>query len=112
VAKKIYSKNFNEEKKNFVKSYLKKNCLGRDNSIHYKQSKELFEIHSRQMALIITELRNEGFPVCSHNVDGIWWAKDKDELLVTLNFLNSRINVLNSNVNGLKKALENFDLAQ
>lgn len=108
MAKKIYDKKYTEEKKNFVKNYLQESCLGRNNSIHYKESKELFGLHSRQMALIITELRNEGNPICSHNVDGIWWAKDKDELLVTLNFLNSRINVLTSNVNGLNRAMKSF----
>lgn len=108
MAKKIYEKNYNEEKKNFVKNYLKENCLGRDNSMYYKESKGLFGLHSRQLAHIIAELRNEGYPVCSHNIDGIWWAKDKDELLVTLKFLNSRISNMTSVVNGLNKALENF----
>jgi hypothetical protein len=108
MAKKIYDKNYNEEKKSFVKRYMKENCIGRCNAIHYKESKELFGLHSRQLAHVITELRIEGHPVCSHNVDGIWWAKDKEELLTTLTFLNSRISVLTSNVNGLKKALESF----
>lgn len=110
--KRIYDKNYGKEKKLFVKNYMEKNCLGKSNAIHYKQSKELLDMHSRQMAHIITELRNEGYPICSHNVDGIWWAENTDELLVTLHFLNSRISVLTSSVNGLKKAICDFELQE
>lgn len=112
MAKKIYDKNYNEEKKSIVKDYLKEKCLGRSNSMHYKESKELFGLHSRQLALIITELRNEGLPICSHNIDGIWWAKDREELEITLRFLKSRIHNMTTVVNGLNKAVENFDLQE
>lgn len=106
----VYDRDYNEVKKNTVKEYLKGNSVGRNNAIRYRDSKPLFGMHDRQLALIIVDLRNEGYPICANNRDGIWWAKDKEELIETINVINSRIGVMSTCVDGLKRSLENFDL--
>lgn len=108
MGKKIYDKTYNEEKKEIVKAYLKENGIGRENAIRYKDSVPLFSMHDRQLAFIIADLRNEGFPICATNKDGIWWAKDREELTESINVINSRITYMKSCVDGLNKALNNF----
>lgn len=108
MAKRIYDKVYNEKKKEFVKEYLKENCLGRINSIRYKDSAPLLGMHDRQLAHIIVDLRNEGYPVCASNRDGIWWAQNKEELIESINIINSRMSVMQSCVDGLNESLKNF----
>lgn len=108
MAKRLYDKDYNDKKKELVKSHLNENCVGVENAIRYKDSKELFGLHSRQLAFIITDLRNEGYPVCASNADGIWWAKNREEILVSMKIINSRINAMTACVKGLNKSLNNF----
>lgn len=108
MPKRIYDKDYNEKKKDLVRSYLNEKCVGRSNAIRYKDSIPLFGLHDRQLAFIIVDLRNEGYPICASNRDGIWWAKNKEELVESINTISSRMSVMQSCVDGLRKSLEKF----
>lgn len=66
---------------------------------------ELFNLHSKQVRNIVSDLRQDGEPICSSNY-GYWYSKEPDDLDRTIKRLSEQVKNMSRAIEGLQKAKE------
>ena len=80
--------------------YLREKHTGAENFVPSRVIENVFGINGATLRQIINKLRCNGQPVCS-DVNGYFYAKNRDEINNTLSQLLSRILKINEAVQGL-----------
>lgn len=80
--------------------HLKDYYTTEDNAISAGGLGELYNLTKRQVRMVVTSLRKEGFPICSSNM-GYWYGKNKKDVEKTVNRLEAQITNMQKAVNGL-----------
>lgn len=84
--------------------YLK-DCHGAESvAIKNRELRSLFNLTDKQVRNIVSQLRQEGEPVCSSSY-GYWYSTDPADLERTLHRLEAQVENMNHSITGLKKAL-------
>ena len=65
----------------------------------------LFNLTDKQVRNVVSELRQEGEPVCSSSY-GYWYSRDPEDIEKTLHRLEAQVTNMNISIKGLVKALK------
>ena len=84
--------------------YLKDHHKSEADSIRNREIRILFGLTDKQVRNIVSQLRQEGEPVCSSSY-GYWYSTDPEDILKTLHRLEAQVVNMNISIKGLRKAL-------
>ena len=96
----------NEKKENpdYLRDYLKKYCLGKENAEFSHEIEKRFLISGRDLRRIISGLREKGEPICSDFHHGYYYAKNQDEINGTVRGLNEHVTGVSNTITDLRNA--------
>jgi hypothetical protein len=84
--------------------YLKDRHNTESNALKNRELRFLFNLTERQVRDVVSQLRQEGEPVCSSTY-GYWYSTDPDDIEKTLHRLEAQVENMNISITGLRKAL-------
>jgi hypothetical protein len=87
-----------------VLEYLKDCHNTESRAVKNRELRLLFNLTDRQVRGVVSQLRQEGEPVCSSSY-GYWYSTDPDDIERTLHRLEAQVENMNISITGLKKAL-------
>lgn len=73
-------------------------------AIKNRELRSLFNLTDKQVRNVVSQLRQEGAPVCSSSY-GYWYSTDPDDIEKTLHRLEAQVENMNISIKGLRKAL-------
>lgn len=73
-------------------------------AVKNRELRSLFNLTDRQVRRVVSQLRQEGEPICSSSY-GYWYSTDPDDIEKTLHRLEAQMENMNISITGLKKAL-------
>lgn len=88
-----------------IAEYLREYYTSENKAIKGRELCELFNLHSKQVRNIVSDLRQDGEPICSSNY-GYWYSKDPDDLDRTIKRLSEQVKNMSRAIAGLQKAKE------
>ena len=88
-------------------SHLKRNHTGAWRAAQSKELELRFQMSGRKIRDIVNALRCQGHPICSDD-GGYYYGANKNEVLVSIRQLNSRIEKIAEAKNGLVDALSHY----
>lgn len=88
------------DKKSAICMYLKNNHKGKANAIHSQELQRLFSIDGRNLRRKISNLRQDGIPICSDE-DGYYYADNQKEINKTVCRLNGMVTGVSNARTGL-----------
>ena len=94
-----------------LKSYLKNNCLGRENAKKGAELEAIFHISRKELHRQVNLLRKNECPVCS-GPDGYFYARNAGELFDTVLFLQEWMDGVEGSIRSLLGAMKGFTEAQ
>lgn len=94
-----------DELKDLLLDELESYAVGEKNAIKSKKLEVLFNVKGNIIRDLVNELRSEGVPICSGN-NGYWIAEGVEDLIKTVNQLESRVKKINSAIDGLRTRLK------
>jgi len=77
-------------RKDGICAYLKKHHTGAGRAVHSRELEQLFSIDGRSLRRCISELRQEGKPICSDST-GYYYAEKQDDINHTIARLNKLV---------------------
>lgn len=77
-------------KKDALRDYLKKHHTGASNAVHSATLEQLFSCTGRSLRRYVSELRQEGCPICSDET-GYYYADNQAEINDTITRLNELV---------------------
>lgn len=92
------------EAKDLLLAFLRDYCVGKHNAKKSREFQMLMGVKGADIRRMVNELRFAGHPICSGK-EGYWYAETEDEVLETLNNLQSRVYGINKAINGLERYL-------
>ncbi len=84
--------------------YLKDYHSTESLAVKNRELRLLFSLTDRQVRNVVSQLRQEGEPVCSSSY-GYWYSTDPVAIEKTLHRLEAQVENMNISITGLKKAL-------
>ena len=85
--------------------YLKDYHSTETKAVKSRELRSLFNLTDKQVRNVVSQLRQEGEPVCSSSY-GYWYSTDPDDLEKTLHRLEAQVGNMNISIKGLRKALQ------
>ena len=73
-------------------------------AIKSRDLRKLFNLTDKQVRNVVSQLRQDGKPVCSSSY-GYWYSTDPDDIEKTLHRLEAQVENMNNSITGLKKVL-------
>ena len=93
-----------KENPDFLRDYLKENCLGKENAEFSHDIEKRFLISGRDLRRLISALREKGEPICSDFHHGYYYAKNRDEINKTVKGLNEHVAGVSNTIMDLRNA--------
>ncbi len=84
--------------------YLKDNHNTESKAVKNRDLRSLFNLTDKQVRNVVSQLRQEGEPVCSSSY-GYWYSMDPDDIEKTLHRLEAQVENMNISITGLRKVL-------
>lgn len=84
--------------------YLKAYHITESNAVKSREIRSLFHLTDKQVRNVVSQLRQEGEPVCSSSY-GYWYSTDPADIRKTLHRLEAQVENMNISITGLTKAL-------
>ena len=84
--------------------YLKDNHKSESRAVKNRELRSLFNLTDKQVRNVVSQLRQEGKPVCSSSY-GYWYSTDPDDIEKTLHRLEAQVENMNISITGLRKVL-------
>lgn len=84
--------------------YLKDHHSTESTAVKNRDLRLLFNLTDRQVRNVVSQLRQEGEPVCSSSC-GYWYGTDPDDIARTIHRLEAQVENMNISITGLTKAL-------
>ena len=84
--------------------YLKEFHSTESKAVKNRELRPLFKLTDKQVRNVVSQLRQEGEPVCSSSC-GYWYSTDPDDIEKTLHRLEAQVENMNISIKGLEKAL-------
>lgn len=84
--------------------YLKDYHTTENGAVKSRDLRLLFNLTDRQVRNVVSQLRQEGEPVCSSSY-GYWYSTDPDDIEKTLHRMEAQMENMNISITGLRKAL-------
>ena len=75
-------------------------------AIKVKQCARLLDVNPRIIRLLVQELRDDGYPICSTPYDGYWMAQTTEEVDLTINILARQVKTLQDTMHALENSKE------
>ena len=97
--------------KTSILDYLTKNHIGAENAILAGRLCSMLGITGRLLRRAITELQEEGYPICS-DTNGYFYAVNVEEIDNTITHLTMRAKEMETARDGLLKAKANFMVSE
>lgn len=88
-----------------IAEYLKDYHNTERTAIKGRELCSLFNLHSKQVRNIVSDLRQDGTPICSSN-SGYWYSDDPEDLDRTITRLSEQVKNMSRSIDGLYKAKE------
>ena len=88
-------------------AYIKEYHTGKEKAVPSAYLQNRFCISSRTVRRLVNQLRSDSSPICSGD-NGYYYAADREELIVSIRQMTSRIKEISKARRGLIKALEHF----
>ncbi|GKH50337.1 hypothetical protein CE91St46_14480 [Eubacteriales bacterium] len=88
-----------------IVDYLREYHTSENKAIKGRELCELFNLHSKQVRNIVSDLRQDGEPICSSNY-GYWYSKELDDIDRTIKRLSEQVKNMSRAIEGLQKAKE------
>lgn len=63
----------------------------------------LFNLHSKQLRNVVSDLRRDGKPICSSNA-GYWYSEKAEDIDCTITRLSEQVKNMSRSIEGLYKA--------
>ena len=84
--------------------YLKEHHTTESKALKSRDLRTLFNLTDKQVRNIVTQLRQDGEPVCSSSY-GYWYSEDPADIEKTIHRLDAQVRNMNISITGLRKAL-------
>lgn len=84
--------------------YLKDYHNKESRAVKGRDLRSLFNLTDKQVRNVVSQLRQEGEPVCSSSY-GYWYSTDPEDIEKTIHRLYAQVENMNISITGLKKAL-------
>ena len=84
--------------------YLKDHHFSENVAVKSRDLRLLFNLTDKQVRVVVSQLRQEGEPVCSSS-SGYWYSTDPDDIEKTLHRLEAQVENMDISITGLRKAL-------
>lgn len=91
-----------------IVEYLREYHTSENKAIKGREICELFNLHSKQVRNIVSDLRKDGEPICSSNY-GYWYSKAPEDLDRTIRRMAEQVKNMSLAIDGLQKAKEATD---
>lgn len=85
--------------------YLKDYHTTESTAVKNRDLRLLFNLTDRQVRNVVSQLRQEGEPVCSSSY-GYWYGTDPADIEKTLHRLEAQVENMNISITGLRKAFK------
>ena len=89
------------DKGNDLLEYLQENHTEENKAVGARELSMLFNTTQRGIRALVTELRKEGYPVCSSN-NGYWYSEDEEDIRKTVARMEAQREKMEQAVTGLK----------
>lgn len=83
--------------------YLKDNHNTESKAVKNRDLRSLFNLTDKQVRNVVSQLRQEGEPVCSSSY-GYWYSTDPDDIEKTIHRLWAQVENMHVSIKGLRKA--------
>ena len=87
-----------------VLEYLKDYHNTESVAVKNRDLRLLFNLNDRQVRNVMSQLRQDGEPICSSSY-GYWYSTDPDDIERTIHRLGAQVENMNISITGLRKAL-------
>lgn len=84
--------------------YMKDYHTEESKAVKNRDLRGLFNLTDKQVRNVVSQLRQEGEPVCSSSY-GYWYSTDPEDIEKTLHRLEAQVENMAISITGLKKAL-------
>ena len=84
--------------------YLKDFHRAENTAVKSRDLRSLFNLTDKQVRNVVSQLRQEGEPVCSSSY-GYWYSTDPNDIEKTLHRLEAQVENMSISITGLRKAL-------
>lgn len=84
--------------------YLKDYHSTESEAVKSRELRILFNLTDKQVRNVVSQLRQDGEPVCSSSY-GYWYSTNPDDIEKTLHRLEAQVENMNISITGLRKAL-------
>lgn len=84
--------------------YLKYYHTTESEAVNGRDLRSIFNLTDKQVRNVVSQLRQEGEPVCSSSY-GYWYSTDPADIQRTLHRLEAQVENMNISIKGLRKAL-------
>lgn len=85
-----------------IMCHLRAGYTTEDEAINARELGELYNLTKREIRMVVTALRKEGYPICSSN-NGYWYGKNEKDVDKTVKRLEAQIANMQEAVDGLLK---------
>ena len=85
--------------------YLKDYHNKESEAVKNRELRSLFSLTDKQVRNVVSQLRQEGEPICSSSY-GYWYSTDPNDIEKTLHRLEAQVGNMNISIKGLKQALQ------
>jgi len=84
--------------------YLKDHHTTESEAVKGRELRTLFNLTDKQVRNVVSQLRQDGEPVCSSSY-GYWYSTDPDDIEKTLHRLGAQVENMVRSIEGLRRAL-------
>lgn len=84
--------------------YLKEFHKAENCAVKGRELRSLFNLTDKQVRNVVSQLRQDGKPVCSSSY-GYWYSEDPDDIGRTIHRLDAQVENMSISIIGLRKAL-------
>lgn len=85
--------------------YLKDYHNTESKAVKSRELRSLFNLTDKQVRNVVSQLRQDGEPVCSSSY-GYWYSTDPDDIEKTIHRLEAQVENMNISITGLRKVLQ------
>ena len=85
--------------------YLRDHHRTEGEAVKNRDLRSLFNLTDKQVRNVVSQLRQEGEPVCSSSY-GYWYSTDPEDIEKTLHRLEAQVENMFISITGLRKALK------
>ena len=85
--------------------YLRDYHTKESSAVKNRDLRLLFNLNDRQVRLLVSQLRQEGEPICSSSY-GYWYGTAPEDIVKTMHRLEAQVHNMNISIRGLRKVLK------